>query len=163
MGRGADEVCLGAARLAKAPNGINEIQRPADKQGDHEQVDVDHEVIQFLAMLGGERRQGKDFHFERTICWPVTAAWVLLRLRQRPKLSSSDRGKMPRCRQGRRARPPKDSRCPCSCPEPARNQIVRNKRHRRAKAEASGPGKPKSTATPNQRGFDPSLASMSPS
>src|SRR5438477_6705854 len=72
MGRGADEVRLGAARLAKAPNGINEVERPADEQGDHEQLDVDHQVIHFLAMLGGERRQGEDFHFERTICWPVT-------------------------------------------------------------------------------------------
>ena len=57
MGGGADVIGLRIARTAKTPNGVEEVERPADKQRNHQQMDVKGQIVHFLAMLRSQRRQ----------------------------------------------------------------------------------------------------------
>src|SRR5665213_1805342 len=64
----ADVIGLWIARGAKTPDGVAEINDPADEQREHQPVDVNDEVINVLPVGRGQRRhseqfEGQLFHF----------------------------------------------------------------------------------------------------
>jgi hypothetical protein len=60
----ANVIGLGIARAVEAEKCVNEIGEPAYEQNYHEQVNVDNQIINVLAMFGGENRQSYKFFHE---------------------------------------------------------------------------------------------------
>jgi len=64
-------VGLGIAALAESPESIEEVGGPADKQQDHQIVNIDDQFIDIIAVDGGEFRQSKKLFRELFHEWAI--------------------------------------------------------------------------------------------